>query len=102
MRDIRIGLVVLLLSAAASAQEPLEMHGAWRIVADGENFALRTPAFDAPDTTFSLYCRREQRLFALEIKSPVLAGRQRGQDIRIAFKVERVAAPPATQQETLK
>jgi hypothetical protein len=73
---------------AAAAQEPLETRGAWRLVPDGEDFALRTPAPGAPDSSLSLYCRKAKQAYVFEIKSPVLAGRQENEDIRIGFKVD--------------
>lgn len=89
MRGICVGLAALLLSlSTASARAPLETRGAWSIVADGEDFALRTQAAGNADTTFSLYCRKEHRLFALEIKSPALASRPQADDARIAFQVD--------------
>jgi hypothetical protein len=74
--------------SGAAAQEPVETRGAWRIVADGQNFSLRTQARDAPDSVFSLLCRKEQRLFTFEIKSPALAAQPPGEDIRVGFKVD--------------
>jgi hypothetical protein len=84
----RIALALMLSVAGAGAQEPLESRGAWRIAADGENFALRTPARDAADTTLALLCRKEQRVYAFEIKSPALAARPPHEDIRVGFKVD--------------
>ena len=74
--------------SAAAAQDPIETRGAWRLMPDGEDFALRTSAVEASETTFSLYCRKEQQRYAFEIKSPALAGRASGEDIRISFKVD--------------
>ena len=85
---IQVAIAMMLGVAHAAAQEPLETRGAWRIVAEGQDFALRTQARDAPDSTLSLLCRKEQDLFAYEVKSPALAGRARGEDIRISFKVD--------------
>lgn len=85
-----LGAIVALLLGltAAAAQEPIETRGAWRIVADGSDFALRTQALDAPGTTLSLLCYRDSRVFSFEVKSPALAARQSGDDIRIGFKVD--------------
>jgi hypothetical protein len=91
LSDIRLGfsLILMLLGiTAASAQEPLETRGAWRLVADGGDFALRSQALDAPDTTLSLACRSAQKRFAFEIKSPALDARPSGEDIRIGYKVD--------------
>jgi lipoprotein-anchoring transpeptidase ErfK/SrfK len=66
----RVGLVLLLGLVSAAAQEPVETRGAWRLVADGTDFALRTPAVAAPDSTLSLYCRKSQQQYAFELKSP--------------------------------
>lgn len=82
------GVALMLGISAAAAQAPIETRGAWRLVQSGEDFALRTPALDAPDSTFSLYCRKAQQLYAFEIKSPALATRPSGEDIRISFKVD--------------
>src|ERR1041384_4264333 len=80
--------VALLLASAAAAQAPIETRGAWRLVPDGEDFALRTEARDAPDSAFSLYCRKAQGRFVFEIKSPALAAHTSGEEIRISFKVD--------------
>jgi len=90
MRSIFLhaALALLLGTAAAAAQETLEIRGAWRLVADGEGFALRTQARDAPDSTLSLHCRKAQKLYAFEIKSVALAARPSGEDIRIGYKVD--------------
>jgi hypothetical protein len=85
---IRIAIALMLGVADAAAQEPIESRGSWRLVADGQDFALRTQARDTPDSTLSLICRREQGLFAFEVKSPALAAQPRGEDIRIGFKVD--------------
>jgi hypothetical protein len=85
---IRVAAVLLLGVASPVAQEPVETRGAWRLVADGADFALRTPAVAAPDSTLSLYCRKSQQQYAFEIKSPALAGKPSGEDIRIGFKVD--------------
>jgi len=84
----RIAIALLLGMVSTAAQEPIETRGAWRLVADGEDFALRTPALGAPDSTLSLHCRKAQQLYAFEIKSPALAGRSSGEDIRIGFKID--------------
>ncbi|MGB9365543.1 MAG: hypothetical protein WCE79_05985 [Xanthobacteraceae bacterium] len=84
-----IALILMTLSTAATGQDQaLETRGAWRLVADGEDFALRTQALDAPDSTLSFACRKAQNRFAFEIKSPALAARPNGKDIRIGFKVD--------------
>jgi hypothetical protein len=83
-----IATALLLGLAAVAAQQPLETRGAWQLVADGSDFALRTPAIGAADTTLSLNCRKEKRSYAFEIKSPALAARASGEDIRIGFKVD--------------
>lgn len=85
---IRIAIALLLGMVSAAAQEPIETRGAWRLVADGQDFALRTPAQGAPDSTLSLHCRKAQQLYAFEIKSRALAGKPSGEDIRIGFKVD--------------
>ena len=85
---LNIALILMTITTAAMAQEAIETRGAWRLVADGTDFALRTQAQGAPDSTLSLVCRKEQQLFAFEIKSPALAGRPSGEDIRIGFKVD--------------
>jgi hypothetical protein len=84
----RVAFALILSVAGAAAQQPLESRGAWRLVADGEDFALRSQATRAPDGTLSLQCRKAQQAYAFELKSPVLADRKRGDDIRIAFKVD--------------
>ena len=90
-QNARVGLIALLLgSITAAAQVPPETRGAWRIVPDREDFALRAQATGAPDTTLSLHCRAEQRAYVLELKSPALSSRPRGEDIRIAYKVDAV------------
>jgi hypothetical protein len=84
-----IALILMTLSTAATGQDQaLETRGAWRLVADGEDFALRTQALNAPDSTLSLGCRKAQHRFAFEIKSPALAARPSGENIRIGFKVD--------------
>jgi len=85
---IRVAIALLLGVTGAAAQEPIETRGAWRLVADGTDFALRTPALGAPDSSLSLYCRNTQQLYAFDVKSPALAGRPSGEDIRISFKVD--------------
>src|SRR6476661_4390278 len=87
-RSIHIAIALMLGMARAAAQEPLETRGAWRLVAQGENFALRTQATDAADSALSLICRKEQGVYAFEIKSPALAARPSGEDVRIGFKVD--------------
>jgi len=84
----RVAVVLLLGMVSAAAQEPVETRGAWRLVADGTDFTLRTPAVAAPDTTLSLYCRKSQQQYTFEIKSPAFAGKPSGEDIRIGFKVD--------------
>jgi hypothetical protein len=89
MRSVRICLIALLAGvAAAAAQAPVETRGAWRIAADGQDFSLSTQARDAPGSSFSLLCRKEQRRFTFEIKSPALGSRPPGEDIRVGFKVD--------------
>ena len=85
---IRAAIALVLGITAAAAQEAIETRGAWRLVADGEDFALRTPALATPDSTLSLYCRKAQQLYVIEIKSPALAAKPSGEDIRIGFKVD--------------
>jgi hypothetical protein len=85
---IRVAVALLLGVTGAAAQEPLEMRGAWHLMVDGPDFALRTQAQGAPESTLSLHCRKAQNLYAFEIKSPALAGRPSGEDIRISFKVD--------------
>ena len=87
-RFICVAVSLLLAGAGAAAQAPLETRGAWRLVADGDDFALLTPALAAPDSSFSLYCRKAKNIYAFEIKSPALAARPAGEDIRISFKVD--------------
>ena len=41
---IRIALALLLGLAGAAAQETVETRGAWRLIASGPDFALRTQA----------------------------------------------------------
>jgi hypothetical protein len=84
----RIALVLILSVPSAGAQAPVESRGAWQIAADGEDVALRTPAREAADTTLALLCRKEQRLYAFEIKSSALAARPPHEDIRVGFKVD--------------
>jgi hypothetical protein len=86
--SIGAAVALLLGISAAAAQAPIETRGAWSLVPDGGDFALRTGARDAPDSTLSLSCRKEQQTFAFEIKSPALAGRPSGEEIRIGFKVD--------------
>ena len=81
-------IAVLFGAATAAAQQPIETRGAWRLVQDGEDFALRTAAVGAPDSTLSLSCHKEQQGYVLAIKSPALAARPSGEDIRISFKVD--------------
>ena len=85
---IRVAAFILLGVAGAAAQEPIETRGAWRLVADGEDFALRTQALGAPESTLSLHCRKAQQRYALEIKSPSLATRPDGDELRVGFKVD--------------
>jgi hypothetical protein len=85
---IRVAVLLMLAVAAAAAQEAIETRGAWRLVADGQDFALRTQAIGAPETTLSLHCRKTQQLFAFEIKSAALAARPDGEELRIGFKVD--------------
>ena len=84
----RIALVLILSVPSAGAQAPVESRGAWQIAADGEDVALRTTAREAADTTIALLCRKEQRLYAFEIKSSALAARPPHEDIRVGFKVD--------------
>jgi hypothetical protein len=84
----RVAFALLLGVAGAAAQEPFETRGAWRLVADGQDFALRTQALGAPESTLSLHCRKTQQLFAFEIKSPALAARPDGEELRLGFKVD--------------
>jgi len=72
----RVAFTLLLGMTAAAAQEALETRGAWRLMAD------------AADSTLSLHCRKAQKLYAFEIKSPALAARQSGEDIRLGYKVD--------------
>jgi hypothetical protein len=85
---MRVAVALMLGVAAAPAQQPIETHGAWRLVADGEDFALRTQAPGAPDTTLALFCRKAQQRYALEIRSAVLAARPDGEELRVGFKVD--------------
>jgi len=85
---IRAAVALILGVAGAAAQEPLETRGAWRLEADGPEFALRTQAIGAAESTLSLACRKAQDLYAFEIKSPALAARPSGEEIRIGFKVD--------------
>jgi len=78
----------MLWIGGAAAQDGIKTGGAWRLVPDGPDFALRTQATDAPDTTLALHCRKAQELYAFEIKSPALAARPSGEDIRIGYKVD--------------
>ena len=84
----RVALALMLGIAGAAAQEPIETRGAWRLAADGEDFALRTPALDAPESMLSLFCRKAQQVYAFEIKSPALAARPDGEELRVGFKVD--------------
>jgi hypothetical protein len=84
----RVAVALVLGVAAAAAQAPIETRGAWRLMPDGEDFALRTQALDAPESTLSLHCRKTQQLFAFEIKSPALAARPPGEELRVGFKVD--------------
>jgi hypothetical protein len=89
LRAVTHAAAALMLGVASTAaQEAIETRGAWRLMADGPDFALRTQAIDALDSTLSLYCRKAQNVFAFEIKSPALAARPRGEDIRIGYKVD--------------
>ncbi len=86
---VTFALILTAICTAAAAQEPIETRGAWRLMADGSDFALRTPALGAaPGSTLSLHCRNAQQFYAFEVKSPALAARPRGEDIRISFKVD--------------
>ena len=85
---IRVAFILMLGVAGAAAQAPIETRGAWSLVAHSQDFALRTQALDGPDNTLSLLCRKEQRQFAYEIKSPSLRVRPSGEDIRISFKAD--------------
>jgi hypothetical protein len=85
---IRVAAFILLGVAAAAAQEPIATRGAWRLVADGEDFALRAQALGAPESTLSLHCRKAQQRYALEIKSSALAARPDGEELRVSFKVD--------------
>ena len=85
---LRVAAALLISVPAAAAQQPLETRGAWQLVPDGADFALRTGAVGAADTTLSLSCRKEQQGYVLTLKSPALAGRASGDDIRISFKVD--------------
>ena len=85
---IRVAVALMLGVVGAAAQEAIETHGAWRLIADGPDLALRTTATTAPDSTLSLICRKEQQLYAFEIKSPSLAAQPPHEDIRIGFKVD--------------
>jgi hypothetical protein len=85
---LRVALALLLGVAGAAAQEPIETRGAWRLVADGQDFALRTQALEAPESMLSLHCRKAQQRHALEIKSPSLATRPEGEELRVGFKVD--------------
>jgi len=84
---MRVAFALMLGVAAAAAQQPLETRGAWSLVPDGDDFAVRTQALGAPESTLSLYCRKPEA-YALAIKSPALADRPSGEDIRISFKVD--------------
>jgi hypothetical protein len=84
---LRIVAALLLSVPAAAAQQPLETRGTWPLVPDGADFALRTGAVGAADTTLSLSCRKEQQGYVLTLKSPALAGRASGDDIRIKVDV---------------
>jgi hypothetical protein len=86
--SIHVAVVLMLGVAGVAAQELVEARGAWRLLEDGKDFALRTPALDAPDSTLSLLCRFEQQRYAFEIKSPALAALPSGEDIRVGFKVD--------------
>ncbi|TMI98557.1 MAG: hypothetical protein E6G97_25380 [Alphaproteobacteria bacterium] len=85
---ICVAVALMLGVAAAAAQEPIVTRGAWRLVADGEDFALRTEALGAPENTLSLFCRKAQQRHALELKSPALAARPEGEELRVGFKVD--------------
>src|SRR4051812_21076005 len=85
---IRVAIALMLGLTGAAAQEPLETRGAWRLVAEGENFALRTQATGAPGSSLSLICRKAQEVYAFEIKSPALAAHPSGEDVRIGFKID--------------
>ena len=85
---VSIAFALMLGVAPTAAQAPIETRGAWRLVADGEDFALRTQAVDAPESTLSLFCRTGPRSYAYEIKSPALASRPSGEESRVGFKVD--------------
>jgi len=84
----RVVLVSMVGVGIAVAQEPIETRGAWRLATDGQDFALRTQALDAPDATLSLFCRKAQQRYALEIRSPALAARPEGEELRVSFKID--------------
>lgn len=84
----RVVLVSMVGVGLAAAQGPIETRGAWHLAADGQDFALRTQALDAPDATLSLFCRKAQQRYALEIRSPALAARPEGEELRVGFKVD--------------
>jgi len=85
---IRVAVALMLGVVAAAAQEPIATHGAWRLVADGEDFALRTEVLGGLDTTLALFCRKAQQRYALELKSASLAARPEGEELRVGFKVD--------------
>lgn len=84
---VRLG-IALILMAAMGQEQTVEALGAWRLLEHGTDFALRTPALDASDSTLSLLCDAEQRRYIFEIRSPALAARPSGEDIRVGFKVD--------------
>jgi hypothetical protein len=86
---ISVALALALGVAGAAAQQPLETRDAWRIVAVGQDFALRTQALGASDTTFSLLCRKAQGAFEFEIKVRRLPP---GRATRISASVSRSTA----------
>src|SRR3954449_12921940 len=83
---IRISAALMLWIGGAAAQDGIKTGGAWCLVPDGPDFALRTQATDAPDSTLALHCRKAQDLYAFEINA--LAGRPSSEDIRVGFKVD--------------
>ena len=76
---IRVAIALILCAAGAAAQAPIETRGAWRLMADGPDLALRTQALDAPDSSLSLACGKEQSRFAFELRSPALSARASGE-----------------------
>jgi hypothetical protein len=85
--NLLIVLALLLGVTGAVAQAPIETRGAWRLLENGQGYALRTRALDAPDSTLSLLCR-EQQQYAFEVKSPALAARPRDDETRVGIKID--------------